>query len=100
MASRAMLRRKRIVKDGVVSGATPAALMEFFDDRRCRCTSLYLHKSSSGLGHYHGSQKSESWGFSSIIVHMHRGNNDDNNDKVSVPKDEFRLLGGWYAVGY
>ncbi|CAL2275559.1 unnamed protein product [Prunus armeniaca] len=74
MASRAMLRRKRIVTDYVTASSR---------------TTPGFH----WLGHYHGSQKSESKGFSSIIMHMHRGNNDDGDDKVSVAKDEFRRLG-------
>ncbi|XP_020423648.1 LETM1 and EF-hand domain-containing protein 1, mitochondrial [Prunus persica] len=74
MASRAMLRRKRIVTDYVTASSRTTPGFQW-------------------LGHYHGSQKSESKGFSSIIMHMHRGNNDDGDDKVSVAKDEFRRLG-------
>ncbi|KAL6275058.1 hypothetical protein ACE6H2_025750 [Prunus campanulata] len=75
MASRAMLRRKRIVTDYVTASSRTTPGFQW-------------------LGHYHGSQKSESKGFSSsIIMHMHRGNNDDGDDKVSVAKDEFGRLG-------
>ncbi|KAH0970087.1 hypothetical protein GBA52_022243 [Prunus armeniaca] len=74
MAYRAMLRRKRIVTDYVTASSRTTPGFQW-------------------LGHYHGSQKSESKGFSSIIMHMHRGNNDDGDDKVSVAKDEFRRLG-------
>ncbi|PQQ03374.1 LETM1 and EF-hand domain-containing protein 1 mitochondrial [Prunus yedoensis var. nudiflora] len=74
MASRAMLRRKRIVTDYVTASSRTTPGFQW-------------------PGHYHGSQKSESKGFSSIIMHMHRGNNDDGDDKVSVAKDEFRRLG-------
>ncbi|VVA22333.1 PREDICTED: LETM1 [Prunus dulcis] len=74
MASRAMLRRKRIVTDYVTASSRTTPGFQW-------------------LAHYHGSQKSESKGFSSIIMHLHRGNNDDGDDKVSVAKDEFRRLG-------
>ncbi|VVA23924.1 PREDICTED: LETM1 and EF-hand domain-containing 1 mitochondrial [Prunus dulcis] len=80
MASRAMLRKKRIVKDYVT-------------------TSFRTIPRFQWLEHYHGSQKSESTSFSSIIVDMHRGNNDDDDDKVSAAKDKFRRLGGVVGCG-